>query len=124
MTSSIGIFKIGPSSSDAAAPMVAAKRSVQSVQKSGEFEADSRIRVDSSGSLAHTGQRPGPDGAILFGRWGQGPHIVRPISADVVPRKMLQTGVLECPLCQRSFNIYEDRPKYDGFCDRDSGDSI
>ena len=97
MISLFEIFKIGigPSSSHTVGPMVAAGRFARHLETRGELGRVSRVRVELYGSLAHTGKGHGTDRAVILGLCGEEPHIVNPITVDVVRRKIRQSGRLE-----------------------------
>lgn len=97
MTSLFAIFKIGigPSSSHTVAPMAAAKRFACHLRAAGEVGRVARVRIELYGSLAHTGKGHGTDRAILLGLCGEEPHVVSPVTAEMIPKKIGQSGSLE-----------------------------
>ena len=79
------LFKIGigPSSSHTVGPMVAAKRFVARLHEQNLSAVTAQIRIETFGSLAHTGRGHGTDKALILGLLGFEPATV---DLDQAPR--------------------------------------
>lgn len=83
------LFKIGigPSSSHTVGPMVAAKKFVESLKKSGLIDSVYRIKVNFYGSLGATGKGHGSHKAVKLGLQGETPERV---DIDRIPEIFLK----------------------------------
>ncbi len=76
---------IGPSSSHTVGPMRAARRFVEALRSSGEYDRVERVRVELFGSLGATGKGHGSDVAVMLGLEGERPEEV---DTDAVPERV------------------------------------
>ena len=98
MTISIfDLFKIGigPSSSHTVGPMRAARKFAESLERSGDFDNTSSVKVELFGSLGATGKGHGCDKAVVLGLKGEWADKVDPDRIDGTLEQVRQTGQLD-----------------------------
>lgn len=90
------LFKvgIGPSSSHTVGPMRAAHTFVAHLDRLGQLDSVSEVRVDLYGSLAATGKGHGTFTAVLLGLEGYDPQTVLPAEVDQALSRIEETGQL------------------------------
>ena len=91
------LFKIGigPSSSHTVGPMRAARKFAESLERSGDFDNTSSVKVELFGSLGATGKGHGCDKAVVLGLKGEWADKVDPDRIDGTLEQVRQTGQLD-----------------------------